>query len=109
VIGQFLPSDPRPLVQEFVTRYREAYDEDPDLFAVIAYDSVHVIAEAIRLGGATREGVREGLAQLEDVPSVLYGSVTFDLETRRVLNPEFVGLVVEGGAFVPLAAEEAGS
>jgi branched-chain amino acid transport system substrate-binding protein len=107
VIGQFLPEDPRPLVQEFVTKYREAYDnETPDLFAVIAYDSINVIAEAIRLGGATREGVLEGLKQVEEVPSVLYGSITFDPESRRVLNPEFVGLIVEEGAFVPLAGEE---
>lgn len=104
VIGQFLASDPRPLVSSFVETYRERYEgADPDLFAVIAYDAIHIIAEAIRLGGPTREGVLEGLRQLEDVPSVLYGSVTFDPETRRVLNPEFVDLIVEDGQFVPLA------
>jgi branched-chain amino acid transport system substrate-binding protein len=105
VIGQFLPSDSRPVVQDFVEAYREKYDEDPDLFAAIAYDAIHIIAEAIRLGGATREGVLEGLAELEDVPSVLYGTVTFDPETRRVLNPEFINLVVEDGEFVPLEVE----
>jgi branched-chain amino acid transport system substrate-binding protein len=108
LIAQFLPSDPRPAVQDFVEAYDAAYEEVPDLFAVIAYDSMNVIAEAIRLGGATREGVLEGLRELEDVPSVLYGSITFDPETRRVLNPQFVDLVVKEGAFV--AAEiEAGS
>lgn len=106
VIGQFLPSNPRPDVQSFVEAYREAYDEEtPDLFAVIAYDAINIIAEAIRLGGATREGVLEGLKTLEDVPSILYGTVTFDPETRRVLNPEFVDLVVEGGTFVPFETQ----
>lgn len=104
VLGQFLPSDPRPLVQTFVENYRAKYEEDPDLFATIAYDTMILISEAIKLGGATREGVHEALAELEDVPSVLYGSITFDLETRRVLNPEFVGLTIQEGEFVPLEA-----
>ncbi len=111
VIGQFLPSDPRPQVQTFVESYKAKYEEDPDLFATIAYDSIILIAEAIKIGGPTREGVHAALPQLENVPSVLYGSVTFDEETRRVLNPEFVGLVVEEGAFAPLveSTPEAGS
>lgn len=110
VLGEFLVSDPSPIVSEFVAKYHEKYEgEDPDLFSVIAYDAIHIIAEAIRLGGPTRAGVLQGLGELKDVPSVLYGTVTFDPETRRVLNPEFMGLVVEGGEFVPLAAEEAAS
>ncbi len=107
VVGQFLPTDTRPEVQAFVESFRAKYDEDPDLFAAIAYDAVKIIAEAIRLGGATREGVLEGMSQLKDVPSVIYGTVTFDPETRRVYNPEFVNLVIEDGQFVPLAAESA--
>jgi branched-chain amino acid transport system substrate-binding protein len=106
LIAQFLPTDPRPAVQDFVAAYDAAYEEVPDLFAVIAYDSMNVIAEAIRLGGPTREGVLEGLRELEEVPSVLYGSITFDLETRRVLNPQFVDLVIKDGAFVS-AVEQA--
>jgi branched-chain amino acid transport system substrate-binding protein len=107
VLGQFLPSDPRPLVQTFVENYRAKYEEDPDLFATIAYDTMILISEAIKLGGATREGVHEALAELEGVPSVLYGSITFDIESRRVLNPEFVGLTIQEGEFVPLEATEA--
>jgi branched-chain amino acid transport system substrate-binding protein len=107
VVGQFLPSDTRPEVQAFVESYRAKYDEDPDLFAAIAYDAVNLAAEAIRLGGATREGVLAGLSQIEDAPSVIYGTVTFDPESRRVFNPTFVNLVVEEGQFVPLEGETA--
>jgi branched-chain amino acid transport system substrate-binding protein len=107
VVGQFLTSDPRPEIQTFVENFRAKYDEDPDLFAAIAYDTMNLTAEAIRLGGATREGVREGLSQLEDVPSIIYGSVTFDPETRRVYNPTFINLVVKDGEFTPWEGETA--
>jgi len=112
VLGEFVTSDPRPEVQTFVENYRAKYDEEPDLFAAIAYDAIILVAEAIKVGGPTREGIHEALPQLTDVPSVIYGTITFDPETRRVLNPEFTGLIVEDGDFVPLAAEstpEAGS
>lgn len=34
VLGEFLPTDPRPEVQAFVTKYKAKYNEEPDLFAV---------------------------------------------------------------------------
>jgi branched-chain amino acid transport system substrate-binding protein len=37
---------------------------------------------------------------LKDVPSVIYGKVTFDKETRRVSDPTFVNLIVRNGEFV---------
>lgn len=108
ILGEFLASAPDPLVSNFVERYQAAYGgEVPDLFSVIAYDAIHIIAEAIRIGGPTREGVLQGLRELEGVPSVKFGSVTFDLETRRVLNPEFIEMIIQDGQFVPLADEAA--
>ncbi|MBN8620970.1 MAG: ABC transporter substrate-binding protein [Anaerolineae bacterium] len=109
VLGEFLVTDPRPEVQAFVESYREKYDEDPDLFAALAYDTIYLITEAIRVGGPTREGIHAALPQLEDVPSVVYGSVTFDVETRRSKDPTFEPLVVQDGAFVPWEPEAAGS
>jgi branched-chain amino acid transport system substrate-binding protein len=100
VLGEFLATDPSPEVQRFVSRYQEKYAEEPDLFAVHAYDTIILITEAIKLGGPTREGVHGALPQLKDVPSVTKGTVTFDVESRRVLNPRFNPLVVKDGAFV---------
>ena len=98
--GQFLPTDPRPQIKNVVDRYVAAYNETPDYFAIHAYDTIHLIAKAIELGGPTREGVLAALPQLKDVPSVIYGSASFDPETRRVQDPQFVDLQVQGGAFV---------
>ncbi len=98
--AQFLPTNPDPRVKTFVDKYRAKYNETPDFFAAHAYDTMHLIAKAIEIGGPTRQGVREALPKLKDVPSVIYGSVTFNPETRRVSNPQFVNLIVKDGDFV---------
>ncbi len=98
--GQFLPDDPRPEVKTVVDAYKAKYNETPDYFAIHAYDTIHLIAKAIELGGPTREGVHSALPQLKDVPSVIYGTATFDTTTRRVQNPNFVDLQVKDGDFV---------
>ncbi len=100
ILGEFTTSDPRPEVKNLVDKFTAKYNEQPDLFATLAYDTMHLIAAAIELGGPTRQGVHDALPNLKDVPSVIYGKVTFDPETRRVLNPRFEGLVVKDGQFV---------
>jgi branched-chain amino acid transport system substrate-binding protein len=101
ILGEFTITDPRPEVQAFVEKFKTKYNEDPDLFATLAYDAIHLMAAAIKEGGATRQGVHDALPKLKDVPSVIYGAVTFDPETRRVLNPRFLNMVVQEGQFVP--------
>jgi len=100
ILGEFTTTDPRPELQAFVEKYRATYNEEPDLFPAVAYDAIYLMAAAIELGGPTREGVHSALPQLKDVPSVVYGPVTFDPETRRVRDPEFKHLIVEGDEFV---------
>ena len=62
----YFPGDPDPAVQTFLKAYRERWNGEPDQFAAIAYDSIAVIAEAIRTileGGEplTRRAVRDAL------------------------------------------------
>lgn len=98
--SQFLPSDTRPQVKTVVDAYVAKYNETPDFFAIHAYDTLQLIAKAIEIGGPTRQGVHDALPQLKDVPSVIYGTANFDLETQRVIDPTFVQLQVVGGEFV---------
>lgn len=101
ILGEFSIDDPRPEVQAFVKTFREKYNEDPDLFATLAYDSINLVAEAIKIGGPTRDGVHEAFPKLKDVPSIVYDKVTFNVETRRAQNPKFNDIVVKDGAFTP--------
>lgn len=101
VLGEFDINNPRPEVQSFVKAFKAKYNEDPDLFATLAYDTIYLMKNAIEVGGATRQGIHDALPKLKDVPSIVYGKVTFNPETRRAQNPLFNNLVVKDGQFVP--------
>ena len=106
VAGDFAPDDPRPEVQAFVKKWKAKYNEDIDYFAVHAYDSIKLAAAVIAIGaadskaGVDRKAIRDAFAKVKDVPSVIYGKVTFNPETRRV--DDFLGarLVVKDGKFI---------
>jgi branched-chain amino acid transport system substrate-binding protein len=72
----FFPDDPRPEVQQFVTGFEARYDQTPNVFAAVAYDSMNLLAEAIRRAGTDRQAIRDALAQIEDFPGVT-GKITF--------------------------------
>lgn len=106
----FYPADPRPEVQQFVKAFKARYNEEPDSFAAGAYDAIVVAYAAIKQAGPDRAAIRNGLATLTDVPSVVFGKIRFDPQTRRVSAPENVNLVVKDGAFAlwdgkPIAAK----
>ena len=69
-------------------------------FEVGAYDALHVAVAAAELGGITREGILKGFKEVEDVPSVVWGSITFDPETRRVASPQLTPSTLQGGKWV---------
>lgn len=102
ILAEFDPNDTRPEVQTFVKAYKAKYgaDAEPEFFAAHAYDAIKVVAAAIELGGPTRQGVRDSLPKLKDVPSVIYGKITFNPETRRVSKPFYVNMQVKDGKFV---------
>jgi len=105
VAGDFSADDPRPEVREFVKRWKAKYGgEEIDYFSVHAYDSMKLAAAVIALGltdraavGTDRKAIRDAFAKVRDVPSVIYGKVNFNPETRRV--DDFLGarLVIKGG------------
>jgi branched-chain amino acid transport system substrate-binding protein len=97
---EFFPSEQRPEVQHFVAGYRARYQEDPDTFSAIAYDAMILFAALARQYDPTREGIHQGLLQIKDVPSVVYGKMTFDPVTRRVHGASYKYLMVKDGAFI---------
>jgi branched-chain amino acid transport system substrate-binding protein len=95
----FFPGDQHPAVQRFVAGYQAKYHTAPGAYNARAYDAMIVAATLMRQYGATREGVHDGLSKVKDIPSVVFGSITFDPATRRVKNPSQLELLVKGGAF----------
>jgi branched-chain amino acid transport system substrate-binding protein len=97
--ANFFPDDPRPEVQAFVKTYQAKYGKDPDNFAATAYDTIVLFAEVIKQYGTDRKAIHDGLASIKDVPSVVFGKVAFDTQTRRVLGAKTINLVVKNGKF----------
>ncbi|MFD1624073.1 ABC transporter substrate-binding protein [Azospirillum griseum] len=95
----FFPGDPRPEVQTFVSAYTAKHGIDPDAYSSRAYDALLLLATVIRQSGPDRKAIRDGLATVKDAPSVVYGTVRFDPQTRRVDKPFSTRLVVKNGAF----------
>lgn len=97
--ANFFPDDPRPEVQTFVQAFTAKYGRQPDGFNATAYDTMNLFAALVQQFGATREGIHTGLAKIRDVPSVVYGRMTFDPATRRVSGARYERLVVKDGRF----------
>jgi branched-chain amino acid transport system substrate-binding protein len=97
--ANFFSGDTRPEVRKFVASFTAKFGTEPGSYTARAYDAMILVATVMREYGVDRKAVHDGLSQVHDVPSVVFGKVSFDPETRRVKHPASVGLVVKDGAF----------
>ena len=68
-----------PLHQEFIKKYRAAYDEEVAFppYAALSYDAIHLLGEAMLKGGLNPEGIRSYLMAVQGRPGA-GGALTFD-------------------------------
>ena len=94
----FSPESADPLVQKFVAGYKAKYDgETPDAMAALGYDSVMVLADAIRRAGTTEaRALRDAIAATKDFPGAT-GVTTLDAN-RNATKPAVI-ITVKDGAF----------
>jgi len=91
----FALNDPDPRVQAFIAEFRKRAGRDPNLHAACAYDSMMILADAIRRAGTTdRAAIRDALAETKDFPGIT-GSITFT-EVGDVVR-KYKVMVVENG------------
>jgi len=103
IVGaQFLESSSDPAVQAFVKAFKAKYPNEQHVtgFEAGAYDALNVAVAAAKQGGTTRDGILKGFQQVKDVPSVVYGKITFDPATRRVASPKLTPTILTGGKWV---------
>ena len=60
----FMPESTDPAVQEFMEAYRSAYQENPDILSVQAYDATMMVLSLIQEHRDTPAAIRDGLATL---------------------------------------------
>jgi len=90
----FFDKDPQPDVQKFVKAFEGKYNVMPNMFAAVAFDSLNILADAIRKAGTDRKAIRDELAKTKDFPG-LTGKITFT--ERRDVVKDYRYLVVKSG------------
>lgn len=100
--AEFVETSTDPTVQAFVTAFKKKYPKETDVtgFEAGAYDALNVAVAAAKAGGITREGILAGFKKVKDVPSTVYGTITFDQSTRRVASPTLTPTILTGGKWV---------
>src|SRR3954465_10615855 len=78
-IVQFDPNEKRKMVQDFVKAFKAKYGADkvPTHINAHAYDTILLVAEAVRRGATDAESIREQFSRFKGV-EVTTGTVTFD-------------------------------
>ena len=100
IVGaQFLETNPAPAVHAFVKAFKKKYPNEAGVtgFEAGAYDALNVAVAAAKAGGTTRSGILTGFKTLKNVPSVVYGRITFDQTTRRVASPALTPTILKAG------------
>jgi branched-chain amino acid transport system substrate-binding protein len=81
----FVASNPDPMVQNFVKRYVKKYGHQPELFSVLYYDSVMMVAKAVEMGKSDKpEAIRDNLHKIKGFPGVSGLDYTFNAKGEAV-------------------------
>jgi branched-chain amino acid transport system substrate-binding protein len=89
----FFTKDPDKRIQAYVTGFQRRYNDTPNFHAALAYDSIYLLADAIkRAGSLDRENVRETLAATKDFKG-LTGSITFTPNRDAVKTYKYIQVV----------------
>lgn len=94
----FLPNSPEPQVKEFVNNYKAKYKEDPIPHAAQAYDSVYVLAAAVKSADSTKpDALREAITKTAGLQLVT-GNPKFNAKGDDV-GKRLLVTMIKGNAF----------
>jgi branched-chain amino acid transport system substrate-binding protein len=95
--NHYFVDDPAPAVQTFVQSYERRHGAKPDSLAALGYDSMRVLAEAMRRADSFDPAkIREQMAKTSDFPGVT-GRITLGPD-RNPVGKKLVMLEVKNGA-----------
>ena len=98
ISNHYSVDDPSPAIQKFVADYKARFNILPDALAALGYDSMKVLADAIKRAGTTEnQKLRDAIAQTKNFPGVT-GQITID-QDRNAVKPAVV-LKLQDGKFV---------
>ncbi|MDE0554525.1 MAG: ABC transporter substrate-binding protein [Candidatus Poribacteria bacterium] len=84
----WISTDDTPGNQAFVQNYSETFGMEPDGFAMVAYTSVYILAEAIKNVHSTDSAaIRDALADIRDFDTV-FGKFSFAANGDAIYDPK---------------------
>ena len=86
--------DPRPVVQNFLKNYKQAYNYDPDMVGASSYDAFKILVAAIEKAGTDRKAVIKALMDTRDYNG-LTGKLTRFVK-GEVIKPVQFQIVKDG-------------
>lgn len=102
--NHYAPEEPRPEVQNFVQKYKEAYGAVPDGLAALGYDAALVLFDAMdRAPSLSGKDLRDAIAQTKSFTGV---TGTFTIDEKRNALKSAVIIKYEGGKQVMAARIE---
>jgi branched-chain amino acid transport system substrate-binding protein len=103
VASYYHPDTPDANVQSFIDRYHARYNDEPDTWSALGYDTVYIIAEAIKQANSTVPSeVADQLHHITNLAGVT-GDYTFD-DNGDVVNKSLILVVQQKEAFEFLQA-----
>ena len=98
ISNHYSVDDPSPAIKKFVADYKARFNILPDALAALGYDSMKVLADAIkRAGGTENVKLRDAIAQTKNFPGVT-GLISIDND-RNAVKPAVV-LKLQDSKFV---------
>lgn len=92
--NHYSPTDPRPIVQDFVKAYKAKFGGEPDALATLGYDATMVLLQAIsETGKDDATLVKDKLAAIKY--SGVSGDITFDAKHNPVKKAAIIK--IQGG------------
>jgi branched-chain amino acid transport system substrate-binding protein len=87
--NHYSPADPRPVVQDFVSKYTAKYGAEPDALATLAYDAAWILLQAVSDAGVDDPAVvKDAMAAVEY--EGVSGDITFDAQHNPVKKAAIV-------------------
>jgi branched-chain amino acid transport system substrate-binding protein len=91
----FLPSDPDPMVQQFVQQFKRRHAGHPSMGDALGYDSVLLLADAMKRSSVQDSTmIRDAIAATRDFKGVT-GTITID-ENRNARKPAMIVKIEKG-------------
>ena len=90
ITNHFAVDNPSPTMKNFVAKYEAKYGVKPDSLAALAYDTMHLLADALKRANSTDGKIlRDALAQTKNFEGVTGKITRFD-ESRNAIKPVII-------------------